>query len=61
MFRASHVMIVLGLMVAFLGNASASPNTLTVQDPRPVAKAIEEFDKRYGWQTTYEDRPISSC
>jgi hypothetical protein len=42
-------------MAAFPGNASASPNTLTVQDARPVSKAIEELDKRYGWQITYED------
>jgi hypothetical protein len=56
-FRARHVMIAMGLIMTFLGNASASPNTLTVQDPRPVAKAIEELDKRYGWQITYEDPP----
>jgi hypothetical protein len=56
-FRARHVMIAMGLIMTFLGNASASPNTLTVQDPRPVAKAIEELDKRYGWQITYEGPP----
>ena len=49
-FRASHVMIAMGLMAAFLGNASASPNTLTVQDPRPVAKAIQELENRFGWR-----------
>jgi hypothetical protein len=58
-FRAPHVMIAIGLIVTFMGNASASPNTLTVQDPRPVAKAIQELDKRYGWQITYEDPPYS--
>jgi hypothetical protein len=57
MFRARRLMIAIGLMAAFLGNASASPNTLTVRDPRPVAKAIEELDTRYGWQITYEDPP----
>jgi hypothetical protein len=51
-FRAPRVMIAIGLIVTFMGNASASPNTLTVQDPRPVAKAIQELDKRYGWQLT---------
>ena len=30
-FRARHVMIAMGLMAAFLCNASASPNTVTVQ------------------------------
>jgi hypothetical protein len=59
MFRARRVMITVGLMVTFLGNASASPDTLTVQDPRPVAKAIQELNKRYGWQITYEDPPYS--
>ena len=50
-------MIAMGLMTAFLGNASASPNTLTVQDARPIAKAIQELNKRYGWRITYEDPP----
>jgi hypothetical protein len=58
-FRAPRVMIAIGLIVTFMGNASASPNTLTVQDPRPVAKAIQELDKRYGRQITYEDPPYS--
>jgi len=56
-FRARHVMIAMGLMAAFLGNASASPKTITVQRPTPVAEAVEELDKRYGWQITYEDPP----
>ena len=56
-FRARHVMIAMGLMAAFLCNASASPNTVTVQSGRPVAEAIQELEKRYGWQITYEDPP----
>jgi hypothetical protein len=57
-FRARHAMIAMGLlMAAFLGNASASPNTITVQKARPVAEAIEELERRYGWQITYEDPP----
>ncbi|MGI8568807.1 MAG: hypothetical protein ACR2KT_06910 [Methylocella sp.] len=58
-FRARHVILTIGLMGIFLTNASGAPNTLTVQDARPVAKAIEELDKRYGWQITYEDLPYS--
>jgi hypothetical protein len=58
-FRASHVMIAIGPHGGFLSNASASPNTITVQDPRPVDKAIQELEKRYGWQITYEDPPYS--
>jgi hypothetical protein len=57
MFRARRVMIAIGLMATFLGNASAAPNTITVQGGRPVAKAIQELEKRYGWQITYEDPP----
>jgi hypothetical protein len=62
-FRARQVMIAMGLVVTFLGNlgdlgnASASPNTITVEDPRPVDKAIQELEKRYGWRITYEDPP----
>jgi hypothetical protein len=58
--RAPHVMIAMGLlMAAFLGNTSASPNTITVQGGRPVAKAVQELEKRYGWRITYEDPPYS--
>jgi hypothetical protein len=56
-FRARRVILTIGLMGIFLSNASGAPNTLTVQDPRPVAKAIEELFNRYGWQITYEDLP----
>jgi hypothetical protein len=58
-FRARHVMLTMGLTAAFLGNASASPNTITVQSGRPVAEAIEELEKTYGWRITYEDPPYS--
>jgi hypothetical protein len=47
----------MGLVVAFLGNACAWPNTITVQSGRPVAEAIQELNKRYGWRITYEDPP----
>jgi hypothetical protein len=58
-FRARHVIISMGLTAAFLGNASASPNTITVQSGRPVAEAIQVLEKRYGWRITYEDPPYS--
>jgi hypothetical protein len=58
-FRARQVMLTVGLMVTFLGNATASPNTITVQGGRPVARAIQELEKRYGWRITYEDPPYS--
>ena len=57
-FRVRHVMIAIGLMAASLGSASASPNTITVQQrATPVAEAIEELERRYSWQITYEDPP----
>jgi hypothetical protein len=33
----------------------ASEIKLTVEDPRPVAKAIETLEGEYGWVITYED------
>jgi len=57
--RARQVMLTMGLMAAFLGNASASPNSITVQSGRPVAEAIQVLEKRYGWRITYEDPPYS--
>jgi hypothetical protein len=55
---ARQAIVTMGFIAIFLGNAAgASPNTITVQDPRPVAKAIEELENRYGWQITYEDPP----
>ncbi|MGH6813264.1 MAG: hypothetical protein ACREDM_13330 [Methylocella sp.] len=58
-FRARQVMIAMCLMAAFSGNASASPKTITVQGQtgRPVAEAVLELERRYGWQITYEDPP----
>jgi hypothetical protein len=50
-------MLTIGLVVTFLGNASASPKSITVQGASPVAKAAEELEKRHGWQITYEDPP----
>jgi hypothetical protein len=58
-FHARQALLTMGLMVIFFGNASASTNTITVQDPRPVAKAIEELENRYGWQITCDDPPYN--
>lgn len=33
----------------------AAKNTITVQDGRPVAKAITALEAKYGWVITYED------
>ncbi|MGH6850112.1 MAG: hypothetical protein ACREDD_06660 [Methylocella sp.] len=58
-FHARRVILTIGLVGILLSNASGAPNILTVRDPTPVAKAIVELDKRYGWQITYEDLPLS--
>ncbi|MGH9831067.1 MAG: hypothetical protein ACREDR_48300, partial [Blastocatellia bacterium] len=58
-FCSRHAILAISLAVACMSNAGAAPNTLTVQDARPVAKAIEELENRYGWQITYEDLPLS--
>jgi len=59
--------IVLYVTVVFLGtNQAARPSpigpqnetSLTVTDPRPVAKAIGLLEARFGWQITYEDPPF---
>lgn len=40
-------------------NERRSLATITVDDPRPVAKAIEVLEARYGWVITYEDPPFT--
>jgi hypothetical protein len=58
-FHVRRVLLTVGLATALMNNASAAPKTLTVRDPRPVAKAVEELGNRYGWQITYEDLPYA--
>jgi hypothetical protein len=57
MLTMGFAMLTMGFIETFWGNASASPNTVTVQDPRPVAEAIQKLENTYGWQITYEDPP----
>jgi hypothetical protein len=45
----------------FFVGSHAMGSTLAVRDSRPVAKAIEELEKRFGWQITYEDLPYKSA
>jgi hypothetical protein len=45
------------LLTASLANAGTMQSTIAIKDPRPVAKALEELENRYGWQITYEDPP----
>jgi hypothetical protein len=39
------------------GRQSPKPLSISVVDPRPVAKAVELLEARYGWAITYEDPP----
>src|ERR1051326_6000590 len=45
------------IISAFCGQDSQGTNQmkLSVEDPRPVAKAIEMLEEKYGWVITYED------
>jgi len=47
--------LAIALIIAGTGRAFAS--SMTVNDPRPVAKAIEEIEKLSGKPVTYEDPP----
>jgi hypothetical protein len=47
------VVVVLGISL----RAQEAPNTITVNDPRPLAAAILALEKRHGWIVTYEDPP----
>jgi hypothetical protein len=38
-------------------SAVAELQSLTVNDPRPVARAVKELEARFGWPITYEDPP----
>lgn len=49
------VTTLLVMVPAIHGSAAPDAETLAVNDPRPVAKAIEELEARYGVVITYED------
>jgi len=54
------VVVIASLAVAFWGTRVLA-ETVTIQDdPRPVAKAVEQLNHGYGWQITYEDRPYKN-
>ena len=35
----------------------ATAQSITINDPRPVAKAMEQLEATFGWPITYEDPP----
>jgi hypothetical protein len=43
--------------LAFYAAESSAAGTITVDDPRPLAAALDELENRYGWRVTYEDPP----
>jgi hypothetical protein len=63
--RVTHMFVVCfglaGLLILVIfaararGSQGMSQIKLSVDDPRPVAKAIEMLEEKYGWVITYED------
>lgn len=51
---ASSIMLT---AAAMFYSMAAHSETLTFDDPRPVAAAIEQLGNRFGWLITYEDPP----
>jgi hypothetical protein len=54
--RRVRYILVLPLF-AICSAAYADSQPITVNDPRPVAKAVEKLEAIYGWSITYEDPP----
>lgn len=56
-----HAATTLSAIVALVASGSASLAdqrlNLEVDDPRPLAAALEQLEKRYGWAITYDDPP----
>ena len=53
----SILALVVSALLLLLGQEPARPQTITVDDPRPLAAAILVLEQRYGWIVTYEDPP----
>jgi hypothetical protein len=45
------------LILTLLHSGRGWSDTITVRDPRPVAKVVEALEQKYGWPITYEDPP----
>src|SRR4051812_39923280 len=58
--RIRYIVLSACASLLLLKAASAAENKVTIQDPRPVAKAVEYLNNKYGWQVTYEDPPYSN-
>lgn len=55
--RTSYAFATLLVLLAFGCAAQAQTDVMTIQDPRPVAKALQQLEMLHGWQITYEDPP----
>jgi hypothetical protein len=60
--RGVHILVIgLFMMMFHVVSKSALQEdrtfTINVNDPRPLASAIQELEKRYEWVITYEDPP----
>ncbi|MGH7806783.1 MAG: hypothetical protein ACRENT_01685 [Thermodesulfobacteriota bacterium] len=54
-FALTGLFILISLVVRGRGSQVAVQVKLSAEDPRPVAKAIEMLEAKYGWVITYED------
>ena len=43
------------------GQPRAEPFEVAVDDPRPLARAIDAIEQRFGWTVTYEDPPYENA
>ena len=43
------------------GHARGEQFEVTVDDPRPLARAIDAIEQRFGWTVTYEDPPYENA
>src|ERR1700744_794113 len=51
---ASHMLSIICILASLTVHAGAT-ETLTVNDPRPIAEAVRTLEYKYGYVITYED------
>ena len=55
-----RAMMVLAVLLPGLAFGAERRLTIVIEDPRPVARAVELLESRHGWTITYEDPPWAS-
>jgi hypothetical protein len=56
--RSLSALLFLAVLI-IASSANAQPVSITVQDSRPVARALSELESIYHWPITYEDPPCA--